>query len=174
MWGGQSVKNNISPLHTDPIIRLAEVYLNYAEAANEAYGPNTPAPGATLTAVQAINLIRQRAGQADVQPQFTTTKEAFRSRIKNERIIELCFEGHYFFDIRRWKDAPVTMAGPLMGMSIKKVPVSSEYPIGFQHMRMPLPADRQSIWKDEMYYLPFYEADYYKMRNFDCSLNPRW
>lgn len=174
LWGYQSVKNDVSPLLTDPIIRLGELYLNYAEAANEAYGPNIPAPGATLTAVQAINVIRQRIGQADVQDQFTTSKEIFRSRIKNERTVELCFEGHYYFDIRRWLDAPVTMQGPLMGMTIEKVPVSPEYPIGFKHTRVPIPANRQSIWKDEMYYLPFKTEDYYKMKNFDMSINPMW
>ena len=174
LWGEQSVKNDIRPLHTDPIIRLAEIYLNYAEAANEAYGPNTPAPGATLSAVQAINVIRQRVGQADVLPQFTTTKEIFRDRIKNERTVELCFEGHYYFDIRRWMDAPITMKGPLMGMVIEKVPVSPTYLIGYKHTRQAIPANRQSTWKDEMYYFPFEEADYYKMKNFDLSLNPRW
>jgi len=174
LWGGQSVLNNTAPIHTDPIIRLAELYLNYAEAANEAYGPNTPAPGATLTAVQAINIVRQRVGQADVLSKFTTNKDEFRPRIKNERIVELVFEGHHYFDSRRWKDAPTWMAGPLMGMNIEKVPISATYPIGFKHTRKELEANRQSKWKDEMYYFPFATADYNKMRNFDCSLNPTW
>ena len=174
LWGGQSTKNRVSPLHTDPIIRLAELYLNYAEAANEAYGPNTPAPGASLTAVQAVNLIRSRIGQPDVLPKFTDTKENFRTRIKNERTVELCFEGNYYFDIRRWMDAPVTMKGPLIGMNIEKVSVSPTYPIGFKHTRVALPANRQSNWKDEMYYIPFKSEDYFKMKNFDTSLNPQW
>lgn len=174
LWGGQSVKNNISPLHSDPFIRLKELYLNYAEAANEAYGPNTPAPGATLTAVQAINKVRERIGQVDVQPQFTTSTDVFRPRIKNERTVELCFEGHYYFDERRWMDAPVSMGGPMMGMSVEKVAVSPTYPIGFKHTRMAIPANRQSAWKDAMYYFPFKDADYFKMKNFDMSLNPRW
>ena len=58
IWGGQSIKNPITPQYTCAMIRLGELYLNYAEAANEAYGPNTAAPGATMTAVQAINMIR--------------------------------------------------------------------------------------------------------------------
>jgi hypothetical protein len=174
LWGGQSVKNNIAVMHSDPFIRLAELYLNYAEAANEAYGPNTPAPGANLTAVQAINIVRQRIGHVDVQSRFTTSTEAFRPRIKNERTIELAFEGHYYFDERRWMDAPVAMGGPLMGMAIEKVPVSSTYPIGYKHTRVPLNATRQSTWKPEMYYLPFKQADYFKMKKFDATLNPRW
>ena len=173
-WGEQSIKNNITPSHTDPIIRLAELYLNYAEAANEAYGPNSPAPGADMTAVDAINHIRQRIGQPDVLTKFTTSTDIFRERIKNERNIELSYEGHYFFDIRRWKDAPVSMAGPLMGMSIEKVAPTAEYPIGYKHTRIVLPANRQTAWKDAMYYFPFKEEDYYKMKNFDLSINPPW
>lgn len=152
--------------YTDPIIRLGELYLNYAEAANEAYGPSTPAPGATMNAIQAINLIRTRIAMPNVLAKYTTDKDAFRPRIKNERTIELCFEGHYYHDIRRWKDAPVTMAGPLMGMTIEKVPVSTTYPLGFKHTRTPLTSDRQSTWKDAMYYLPFNTEDNFKMKNF--------
>ncbi len=92
---------------------------------------------------------------APVQAQFTTSKEAFRPRIKNERNVELSLEGHYYYDIRRWKDAPVTMAGPLMGNMAEKVPVSAEYPTGFKYTRLPLSDDRQSRWFDAKYYLPF-------------------
>jgi hypothetical protein len=162
-WGEQSVKNIQSPLYTDPVIRLTELYLNYAEAANEAYGPNTASPGATMTAVDAINKVRTRIGMPVVT---ATDKDAFRLKIKNERTVELCFEGHYYFDIRRWKDAPVTMAGPLMGMSITTVPVSATYPKGYKHDRVALPAERQSRWKDAMYYFPFGTTDNYKLKNF--------
>ncbi len=165
-WGEHNIKNQFSAEYTDPIIRLAELYLNYAEAANEAYGPNVAAPGATMTAVEAINLIRSRINMPNVLAQYTGTKEAFRPRIKNERIIELCFEGHYYFDIRRWKDAPVSMAGPLMGVIVEKVATSATYPTGFKYTRYALSADRQSAWKDAMYYLPFNTEDNFKMKNF--------
>jgi hypothetical protein len=65
-WGGQSIKNPISPLYTSPMIRLGELYLNYAEAANEAYGPTVPAPGAAMSAVDAINFLR-RIGSRPVE-----------------------------------------------------------------------------------------------------------
>ncbi|WP_025761218.1 RagB/SusD family nutrient uptake outer membrane protein [Dyadobacter tibetensis] len=166
-WGEQSVNNKTTPQHTDPIIRLGELYLNYAEAANEAYGPNGQAPGANMTALQALNKIRNRAGMPDVQDAFTGSKDLLRDRIKNERTIELCFEGsHYYYDIRRWKDAPTVMNGPLMGVDIEKVPVSEAYPTGFKYVRVPLAANRQSRWKDAMYYLPFNTEDTYKMKNF--------
>jgi starch-binding outer membrane protein, SusD/RagB family len=170
IWGGQSIKNPISPQYTCAMIRLGELYLNYAEAANEGYGPNTAAPGATMTAVQAINAIRGRWTATDlapVQAQFTTSTTVFRPRIKNERKVELSFEAHYYFDIRRWKDAPVTMAGPLMGNVAEKVAVSGLYPTGYKYTRLPLSDDRQSRWYDAKYYLPFLTADYYKMKKFD-------
>jgi hypothetical protein len=171
-WGEQSTLNRISPLYTDPLIRLTELYLNYAEAANEAYGPNTPAPGASLTAVQAINKIRNRINMPNVLATYTTDKDTFRPRLKNERDVELCFEGHYYFDIRRWKDAPAAMAGPLWGMDILKTTVSTQYPRGYIHTRMLLPAERQSHWKDAMYYFPFGTNDNYKIKNF--TPNPLW
>jgi hypothetical protein len=165
-WTETSIKNQTSKNVTDPIIRLGELYLNYAEAANEAYGPGGSAPGASMTSVQAVNMIRTRIGMPDVLTQYTTSKDAFRPRVKNERNIELCFEGHYYFDIRRWKDAPVCYAGPLMGVDIEKVPVTSSYPTGFKYTRYALSSDRQSNWKDAMYYLPFNTEDTYKMKSF--------
>lgn len=171
-WGNQSVLNNVNTQYTDPVIRLGELYLDYAEAANEAYGPNTSTPGATMTAVQAVDKIRARIGQPNMLAQFTSSKDAFRPRIKNERNIELVFEGHYYHDLRRWKDAPVAYAGPLIGNLPEKVPVSATYPTGYKYTRLPIPAVRQSSWKDAMYYVPFTTVDNYKMKNF--KPNPLW
>ncbi|MBO9616175.1 MAG: RagB/SusD family nutrient uptake outer membrane protein [Dyadobacter sp.] len=166
-WGEQSVNNKTTPQYTDPLIRLGELYLNYAEAANEAYGPNGAAPGSSLTALQALNRIRTRAGMPNVMQAYTGSKDKLRDRIKNERTIELCFEGgHYYHDIRRWKDAPKVMGGTLYRMEVEKVPTSTAYPTGFKYTRMPLSADRQTRWKEAMYYLPFNTEDMYKMKNF--------
>lgn len=177
-WGGQSVKSQGAVAYTDPIIRLGELYLNYAEAANEAYGPTTAAPGATMSAADAINYLRNGPGRwtsaqlAPVQAQFTASKDAFRPRVKNERTVELCFEGQYFYDIRRWKDAPAVYTGPVMGVEIEKVPVSATYPTGYKYTRAPLPANRQVHWKEEMYFWPHDMSDVYKMKNF--VPNPNW
>jgi len=171
-WGGQSIKNPTSPLYTSPMIRLGELYLNYAEAANEAYGPSVPAPGADMSAVQTINFLRSRWPESElapVQTRFTTSTEALRPRIKNERAVELAFEGHYYFDIRRWMDAPRTMSAVQIGIIPEKVPVSSEYPTGFKFTRRPLPDDRQSRWFDAKYYLPFMSSDYFKFKAFEAG-----
>lgn len=86
-----------------PKIRLAEIYLIYAEAANEAYnGPDGKDPNANLTALDAINIIRHRAEMPDVNAKFLANKEAFRARIWNERTVELAYEGKRWYDLRRW------------------------------------------------------------------------
>lgn len=169
-WDGNY---NTSYNRSDPLIRLAELYLNYAEAVNEAYGPEGTAGGLDLTAVQAVNKVRFRVGMPDVLDRFTGDKNSFRERIRNERIVELAFEGHhYYLDIRRWKIAPQTMTQTLMGMYVEKVPVSEEYPIGRRFERRAIPSNRQSTWKDAMYYLPFPVEETNKMKNF--VNNPIW
>jgi len=85
-----------------PIMRLAEIYLFYAEAANEAYGPLGKDPNANLTAVDAVNIVRARANMPEVNAKFTGSTEAFRERVRNERAVELCFEGKRRDDLRRW------------------------------------------------------------------------
>lgn len=90
------------------MIRLAELYLNFAEAANEAYGPTyvvaSDVSGSTaMSAVDAVNIVRNRADMCDVRSQYTTDADTFRPRIRNERRVEFAFEPIYFYDIRRWK-----------------------------------------------------------------------
>jgi len=172
-WGNNSTKNRITTLHTDPIIRLTELYLNYAEASNEAYGPTAiGVSGATMSAEDAINHVRTRVGMINVQPAYVASKEIFRDRIKNERNVEMSFEGHYYFDIRRWMDAPAAYGSTLYGMVAEKVAVSPTYPTGYKYVRSALGSDRQPAWKPAMYYLPFNTADNFKMRKFEP--NPVW
>ncbi len=91
--------------HPYPIYRVAELYLNYAEAANQAYGgPHGTAPGAMYTAAAAVNKVRSRSNMPDVDDATYGTVEAFHDRVFNERCVELCFEtNHSFVDVRRWK-----------------------------------------------------------------------
>lgn len=87
--------------HNFPIIRYAEVLLNYAEAMNEAFGPYTDGLENGKSAAWAINQIRTRAGQPEVPLDFD--KDKMRDKIHNERRVELCFEEHRFWDVRHWK-----------------------------------------------------------------------
>ncbi|MDR1666168.1 MAG: RagB/SusD family nutrient uptake outer membrane protein [Bacteroidales bacterium] len=87
------------------LFRLGELYLNFAEAAYQAYGPETPvastvAGSSPMTAHEAVNAIRARA---DMPPLPSLTKADFEKRYRNERRVELAFEEHRFFDVRRWK-----------------------------------------------------------------------
>ncbi|WP_343307803.1 RagB/SusD family nutrient uptake outer membrane protein [Chitinophaga niabensis] len=98
-----------SAYHNWMYLRYAEVLLNLAEAGNEAGGPGYSAPGATnpLTPVAALDLIRARAGMPTVQASFTNrglplNQENLREFIRNERRIELAFEDHRYYDVRRW------------------------------------------------------------------------
>jgi hypothetical protein len=85
----------------NPLMRLAEVYLDYAEAVTAAYGADGRAPGADITAVDAINLVRARATMPPVTSAATGYNN-FLELVQNERNVELCFEGQYWYDIRRW------------------------------------------------------------------------
>ncbi len=173
--GALSQKGNTSVNLTDPIIRLAEVYLNYAEAANEAWGPDGKSESATLTAVEAVNVVRDRVEMPAVLPEYCSGKDVFRDRIKNERAVELCFEGnHYWCDIRRWKDAPAIGRSTLYGMRATKLDAASAaYPTGFKYERFALPANRQISWKnDGMYWFRFQDSDLLKMKNY--TPKPVW
>ena len=166
-WEGKYGTKGSSHAHMDPQIRVAEVYLNYAEAVNEAYGPLGTAPGCSLTAVDAVNKVRERVGMPPVLAKYTVSAKAFRERIHNERNVELCYEGnHYYYDIRRWKVAPQSIGQKYYGMYISKVPVSAQYPKGRKYERRLLPENRQGRWKDCMYFFPFPDTETKKLKNF--------
>ena len=84
-------------------MRLADIYLMYAEAAANATGSSTgKSTNCTLTALAAINTIRERAGVEGVNDKYTGSIDLFNSEIRRERAVELAYEGHRFTDLRRW------------------------------------------------------------------------
>lgn len=85
-----------------PYLRLADCYIMYAEACAALGGSSTKSAKCSLTAVDAINKIRQRAGVADVAEKFKSDKNKFMDEVRRERAVELSFEGHRFNDLRRW------------------------------------------------------------------------
>jgi starch-binding outer membrane protein, SusD/RagB family len=107
-----STSSNATP--NDILFRLGEAYLNYAEALNEAQGP-------VAAAYQAVNIIRNRSGMPNLPTGLTKTQ--FRERIRNERDVELAFEDHRFWDIRRWVIAENegVMKGAMYGIKINQV-----------------------------------------------------
>ena len=116
-----------------PMIRLAELYLNYAEAINESIGPNQDA-------YNALNLIRERAGVMSVEDSWGnssisanlnkhTTQEGFRDIVRQERLIELSFEGNRYNDLRRWKLADEYFNSPVYGWSVDETTTVEYYNI---------------------------------------------
>jgi hypothetical protein len=87
-------------------VRLADVYLMYAEAAAQGYdNPSAIADGGVgyaLPAFEAVNKVRNRAGVDDVAAKFLGSVESFMGEVRRERAVELAFEGHRFTDLRRW------------------------------------------------------------------------
>lgn len=96
-----------------PRIRYTEIYLDYAEAANEAWGPKEKGSH-SYSAYDIIKAIRHRAGITDDSylDECATSKDKMRELIHNERRLELCFESFRFWDLRRWKaDITTTASG---------------------------------------------------------------
>jgi hypothetical protein len=100
---------NVAGLQPWIYFRYAEILLNYAEAQNEAVGPDG-------TVYSAIHLIRQRAGMPDLTPGLS--QSAMRDAIRRERQIELAFEEHRFYDVRRWQTANVVENAPAGGIDV--------------------------------------------------------
>ncbi len=100
--------------------RYAEILLNFAEAANEAVGPDVTPSGAGMSARAAVNLVRSRTGVDMPALAAGLSQEAFRAAVRYERRVELAFEEHRFYDVRRWKIADVTENKPAAGIAITK------------------------------------------------------
>ncbi len=105
-----------------PVIRLADLYLLYAEALNEAEGPGPEV-------YKWLNLVRERAGLQSVEDSWTNysiysdkykTKEGLREIIHRERTVELMFEGQRYWDLRRWKEALTELNKPITGWDIEQ------------------------------------------------------
>lgn len=83
-------------------MRLTDVYLMYAEALHAAKGATTASSSYNLTAVAAINKLRDRAGLPHVNASIVSNKNKFMDELRRERAVELCFEAHRWVDLRRW------------------------------------------------------------------------
>jgi len=122
--------------------RLAEFYLNYAEALNEAQGP-VPA------AYQAVNRIRTRSGMPNLP--IGLTKEEFRKRVQKERAIELFAEDHRWWDIRRNLLAWNYLNGERLGLNVfKNEPITN--PLTFRYT---ISVFQRRTWLDKFYHYHF-------------------
>lgn len=86
-----------------PYMRLADIYLMYAEAAAQGFGSALgKSSNYSKTSADAINVIRERAGVSKIAPKFLGSLDAYMEEVRRERAVELSFEGHRFNDLRRW------------------------------------------------------------------------
>lgn len=152
--------------HCFPYMRYAEVLLNYAEAVNEAYGPDVDPLGTGKTARQAIQEIRSRVLRPDDAVINTPVgdKDAMREVIRAERRIELAFEDHRHLDVRRWKIAGETIGANLQGMRITKDGSNLTYEV--------VPNASTRVFQDRMYLYPISIGEINK--NKALEQNPLW
>ena len=155
------------------LFRLGEQYLNYAEAANEvAYSSSTEKP----SALYYLNQIRKRAGVPqygvetpgmDYDPLPIPANQAeMREAIRHERRIELAFEGHRFFDVRRWLIAPASENKNITGMDIM---VGANLQDDAYYKRTVI---EKRIFEDKHYLCPIPQVDINKNEN--LVQNPQW
>ena len=147
--------NQTTRRHTWILFRLGEFYLDYAEAVYNATGSaNNAAYG--LTANEAVNVLRKRASVN--MPEFTEDGEAWVARYERERMVELAFENHRFWDVRRWKKGPqyfrtIQVANISAGLQLTRATVSRQ-------------------WDDKYYFYPIPQSELKKNPN--LTQNAGW
>ncbi|MBE7170881.1 MAG: RagB/SusD family nutrient uptake outer membrane protein [Williamsia sp.] len=124
-------------------IRYADILLMYAEALNEAQGP-------VADVAAKVNLVRTRAGMPNLPTGLTQAQ--MRDRIHNERRVELCFEDHRFFDVRRWKEGESFFNKTVTGMRITAN--AAGQPTAYE--RFPVQA---KVFQAKNYWYPFPQTE---------------
>jgi hypothetical protein len=140
-----------------PYMRLADVYLMYAEAVLYGYGtPQSIAPGYNLSAIDAVNVVRNRATVPNLDPKFTVSNQAFLGQLIRERAVELALEGHRWLDLRRWKLAGAPEYLQKNGIEFDRGPGNK--PLNYRerliitrvfekkHEWLPLPTDQVNLY----------------------------
>lgn len=146
--------------------RLGEFYLNYAEAMlNYTGGGYETASGLSMTAAQAVNVVRTRAKLANIATDLSASQ--FAERLENERFVELAFEGHRFYDLRRWKKA-----GDAKYRTIKTMQITKNADGTFNY-NVQTDAQTRSYWDDKMYLFPIAQSEILKSGG-ALTQNPGW
>lgn len=173
-------------------IRLAEIYLNYAEAMNELYGPDDPQD--YISAIEATNKLRERLVcpaseditssspysyvkvERDENPDFPVlpngmpgirtglSKEEAREAIHNERAIEFAFEDQYFYDILRWKEGDKHIGTTVYKCEITKN-TTGEQPYSYKKEQL----ETRPFDATRMYYYPIPQSEVYNL-NIDQNI----
>lgn len=169
---GYLTSKNVSPnsnllewtgaLRSLVMIRLAEIYLNYAEALNEAKNDQASRNEGAVY----INKIRERAGIPPLADDKKASQSAFRDAIRDERRVELAFEGFRAWDTRRWKIAEQVDGAPLMGMNVD-AGTSLTDPAFYKRTLI-----EKRVFTKNYYIWPIPQYDI--VRNKACVQNPGW
>ena len=144
--------------HDAPLFRYAEVLLNYAEAMAEWKGESYTDDKHTMTATAALNQVRNAANM----PNITTTGDAFKESVRRERRVELAFEDHRFWDIRRWKIGEQTQ-------KIYRTKITKQSDGSFRYEKVLL---EERNWEDKMYLYPIPLSE--QILNNNLGQNPGW
>lgn len=137
------------------IMRYAEILLNHAEALNEAQGP-------VADVYSSVNAVRARVSMPALPAGLT--KDQMRDRIQKERQVELCFEDHRFFDVRRWKKGETLFNRTVTGMRITKTGTT------FTYERYPVD---NRVFTEKMYRFPIPQAELNRAPK-NLKQNPGW
>ena len=150
-----------SDTHTWATFRLAEFYLNYAEAVFKYLGSATATSAEfPMSADEAVNKVRTRVKM----PAFPTdlSAEQWWNKYTNERRVELAFEGHRFWDVRRWKEADKYFKG------ITEMKITKDADGNLKYTREKV----SRTWDDKMYLFPIPNSE--RLKNPNLTQNPGW
>ncbi|MCK4751579.1 MAG: RagB/SusD family nutrient uptake outer membrane protein, partial [Bacteroidales bacterium] len=142
--------------HFYTYLRATEVFLNFAEAANEYGGPAHQVSG--ISARDVMHALRERAGITDHTYIDGLDRAGMRNAIRNERRIELCFEGYRFWDIRRWNLTDE------MNQSVSAIYIAPDFSYSVQQVA-------EIFYAPHMYYGP---VPYDEILKMDIKQNDGW
>jgi hypothetical protein len=159
-----SATNSNTKRHSWITYRLGEFYLDYAEAVFRYLGSaDATSSEFSMSARNAVNIIRNRT---DVKmPALATglSNSDFWQKYENERMVELAFEGHRFWDVRRWKEG--SKLASIVEMHITKNDDGS-----FSYNRVTVKRE----WNDKMYLFPIPQSEMLKHSAITFTQNPGW
>jgi hypothetical protein len=152
--------NQTSQQHLWVLFRYGEVLLNYAEAMNEAYGPTADPEGYGLTAYEAVNEVRNRAGMFNLLQ--GPSQSELRQKVREERRVELAFENHRFWDLRRWEIGPETT-------TIREMQIERQGGSTFAYDKAVLD---ERVWEPAFYRYPIPQSEL--LINDNLTQTPNW
>lgn len=154
-----TTNNPTTTRHNWIVMRLAEFYLNYAEAMYNYYGDADAQGEFGMSANEAINVLRNRPDI--MMPEFKGNAD-FEERYMRERMVELAFEGHRFWDVRRWKKG----AEYFGKVDIANITLDANGDFILNR------AEKTRQWNDKYYLYPIPQSE--RQKNANLTQNPNW